>query len=228
MSYSVLLTPGYRDIFTQYRNSFSTGIDPVLLARYRVWPTRVGPMSNSIWVGADPIPRPIGQLEQATAEATIDADGTLGIAYLVNPGQGYFNTPSVTAPLPLPSTVATFDVTVGFGGVLIFNAILVNGFGYFAGPYSVFIDPPPGPGIQATATVTITNGSVTGFVFTDPGAGYVGIPNIFVTPGPLASAQATFSASLSGGTVSSITVINQGQNYNPLATPLVLTVSAPP
>lgn len=236
MSYSVLLTPSYRDIFTQYRNSFSTEINPALLARYRVWPTRVGPMSNSIWVGADPIPTPGGVYSvQATGEANIAANGTLGIAYIINPGLGYFNLPSVTAPPPLPSTVATFPQVAVDPGGFIFELVpfIANGFGYFGpGPYTVTIDPPPGPGVQATATVTVSGGSIQTFTITNPGLGYApppaAPPNIVVTPGPLASVQAQLTCTLSGGSISSITLVNQGQNYNPFALVVPLTISAPP
>lgn len=198
---------------------------------YRFLPVRIGSVAAGIWTSPDPIPTPKQSLVQATALAIVDAFGRISGVTITNPGSGYILPPIVSLIPPLlPSTPATFgQVAVGGGGVL-FELVpfIPNGFGYFAGPYTVIIDPPPGPGIQATATVTVSGGSVQTFTFTDPGSGYVGVPNIVVSPGPLPSVLAAFTATLSAGTVSSIVVDNPGQNYNPFASPLVLTVGGPP
>jgi hypothetical protein len=110
------------------------------------------------------------------------------------------------------------------------------GAGYGVAPL-VFIPPPPPPsvnpngvgGVQATGYATIASGTVSGFTFTNPGAGYPTIPVPVIMPNPtdpnIASGitQATISFSLTGsGSITGVLCTNPGA---PLSTPNNITLT---
>lgn len=77
------------------------------------------------------------------------------------------------------------------GGQLVNATVTSDGAGYGVPPI-VIIPAPRGPntnangvgGIQAAGYCTIANGTVSGFTFTEPGAGYSGVQTITLLPNP--------------------------------------------
>ncbi len=135
---------------------------------------------------------------------------------------------------------STWSPIVG-GQLTMATATIVTanrGAGYGVAPI-VFIPPPPPPsinpngvgGVQASGYATISSGTVSGFTFTNPGAGYPTIPVPVIMPNPTdpnistGITQATIAFSLTGG--GSITGVLNTNPGAPLTTPnnITLTVS---
>lgn len=110
------------------------------------------------------------------------------------------------------------------------------GAGYGVAPI-VFIPPPPPAatnpngvgGVQASGYATIASGTVSGFTFTNPGAGYSSIPTPVIMPNPTdpnistGITQATITFSLTGsGSITGVLNTNPGA---PLTTPNNITLT---
>lgn len=133
---------------------------------------------------------------------------------------------------------STWSPIVG-GQLTMATATIVTanaGAGYGVAPL-VFIPPPPPPqinpngvgGIQATGYATIASGTVSGFTFTNPGAGYPTIPVPVIMPNPTdpniatGITQATIAFSLTGsGSITGVLNTNPGA---PLTTPNNITLT---
>lgn len=115
---------------------------------------------------------------------------------------------------------------LGFSSVVTANA----GAGYGVPPFVFIAAPPPASnnvngvgGIQATGYVTIASGTVSGFSFTNPGAGYSTAPTAVVLPNPtdpnintgITAATLSFSI-VTGGAITGVLCTNNG---NPLTNP---------
>lgn len=112
------------------------------------------------------------------------------------------------------------------------------GAGYGVAPLVFIPAPPPAStnpngigGVQASGYCTIASGTVSGFTFTNPGAGYPSIPTPVIYPNPTdpnintGITQATITFSLTGsGSITGVLCTNPGA---PLSTPnnITLTVS---
>lgn len=111
-------------------------------------------------------------------------------ANVAAPGSGYVQASTTVVPTPGNSTWVPI-----VGGALVTTAATIvtsqAGAGYGVAPI-VLIPPPPGPaqnangvgGIQASAYCAIANGTVSGFTFTNPGAGYPSAPACVILPNP--------------------------------------------
>lgn len=112
------------------------------------------------------------------------------------------------------------------GGALGFSTVVTAnaGAGYGVAPLVFIPAPPPAAnnangvgGIQATGYVTIASGTVSGFTFTNPGAGYPTAPTPVILPNPTdpnintGITAATLSFSLvTGGGVTGVLCTNNG------------------
>ncbi|MEY2445200.1 MAG: hypothetical protein QOE00_1780, partial [Ilumatobacteraceae bacterium] len=112
---------------------------------------------------------------QATATATMDANGIVNGIAVVDPGSGYTSAPSITiidgAPAnPQPTTPAVAVATIGIAQI----DVTSGGQGYDTAP-AVAINDTVGvadKGASAIATVAV-RGAVTAITVTAPGAGYL-------------------------------------------------------
>ena len=153
-------------------------------------------------------------------------------------GSGYVQSTTTIAVTggggSLWSPIVGGQLTMATATIVTANA----GAGYGVAPI-VFIPPPPPPsvnsngvgGIQASGYATIASGTVSGFTFTNPGAGYPTPPVPVIMPNPTdpniatGITQATISFSLTGsGSITGVLNTNPGA---PLSTPnnITLTVS---
>jgi hypothetical protein len=173
--------------------------------------TRTDIYQNSITFTIIDETYPTTPAQQATAQATVNENGSLSAISLTNSGYGY-NAPPVVAIDPPPAdgtsqpagtTATAVAVLGGIGQITVTN----GGSGYnSSNPPAVSIDPPPAAsagsssttdvGEQATATATVDQtGTITGITIHSVGAGYTSIPNVTIAPPPATNANSNTQAS---------------------------------
>lgn len=156
-------------------------------------------------------------------------------AVVVSTGGGYVQA-STTVTVTAAQTDSTWAPIVGgqlgFGTVVTANA----GAGYAVAPLVFIPAPPPAAnnangigGVQAQGFCTIANGTVSGFSFTNPGAGYQTAPTPILLPNPTdpnintGITAATLSFSLvTGGGITALLNTNPG---TALANPNSITLT---
>lgn len=177
---------------------------------------------NSAWMGG-----PIYVKSDGFNYRVANRLGCLGSVSVTDQGDANWVQASTTVTV----TGSTAQVSAIVGGALALSGGTVRavGAGYGVAPL-VFIDPPANyanntngiGGIPATGYVTIANGTVTGFTFTNPGAGYQSVPKALVVPNPtdpnlstgITAASVVFSLTNSGKITGAI-VTNPGAPITP-------------
>jgi hypothetical protein len=144
---------------------------------------------------------------QATAVATVDAQGRLTSVQILNPGVGYINN-------------SAYSVTFSGGGGSGASAVLLRnlvGARVVQSADDYRVAPPVviEHGRGATATATVSGGAVSGVNMTSGGLGYGnGKPVIVEFSGGSSSRSAFGVANVSSlGSISSVSIIDGGQGY---------------
>jgi hypothetical protein len=117
----------------------------------------------------------------ALAQSVISNGVVVGIQ-VTSAGSGYSGTPSIQIDLPpIPPRRAT-AMAVLSGGEVASISVQDGGAGYRSAVPAVRIG--GGGGSGATATALVSNGTVTGFVITNPGIGYTSTPRVSIASPP--------------------------------------------
>ena len=158
--------------------------------------------------------------------------GCLASVSITAPGNGSY----VQSTTAVAVTGSTASVVALVGGALA-SSLVSRGAGYGVAPIVVIQNPAPGSanpngvgGVAATGYATIANGTVSGFTFTNPGAGYATAPTGVIVPNPsdpnlstgITNASITFSLT-QAGSITGALVINPGAPITPANITLTVT-----
>ena len=149
-------------------------------------------------------------------------------------GSGYVQATTVITPTPANGStwLPIVGGQLGFGTVVTANA----GAGYGVAPEVFFPAPPPASnnpngvgGVAASGWVAISSGTVSGFTFSNPGAGYTGGQTIVLVPSPtdpnintgITAATLTFTLTNTTGITGALCT----NNGSPLANPNGFTLT---